>query len=105
MRQQEIRNEALQKYNSYNDEWVKAYFDEYSGGFCVHHKQHKFSKTGDGGKAEKEVGVMLAKYNGKKVEFLPEGEKKGPDVRFDQLTWDIKNGILKLLWKKQRGLK
>jgi len=163
-KQQKVSDEAFQRYHSYNSEWKKEYFDEFSGGFCVYHRQHKFSKTGDGGKAEKAVGIMLAKYNGKRVEFLPEGEKKGPDVRFDELTWDIKyidnanvntirkylldatkadnaifywnkneklndlnneigrllkgqinnlpdiyymgkNGILKLLWKKQRGLK
>ncbi|MDR3187913.1 MAG: hypothetical protein LBT94_01845 [Prevotellaceae bacterium] len=33
---------------------------------------------------------MLAKYNGKQVEFLPEGEMKSPDVAFDNQTWDIK---------------
>ena len=33
---------------------------------------------------------MLAKNNGKQVEFLPEGKKKSPDIKFDNQTWDIK---------------
>jgi hypothetical protein len=33
---------------------------------------------------------MLAKYNGKQVEFLPEDKKKSPDIEFDNQTWDIK---------------
>jgi hypothetical protein len=33
---------------------------------------------------------MLAEYNGKQVEFLSEGEKKSPDIKFDNQTWDIK---------------
>ena len=81
---------ALRKYNSYDSEWEKAYFDEYSGGFNVYHKDHKFTEEGGGGKTEKIVGEILAKYNGKQIEFLPEGGKKSADVRFDNQTWDIK---------------
>jgi len=81
---------AFQKYNSYGDEWKKAYFDELSGGYNVYHIKHNFSKKGGGGNAEKTVGIMLAKYNGKQVEFLPEGGKKSPDIKFDNQTWDIK---------------
>jgi hypothetical protein len=88
--QPEIRKAAAEKYNSYGSDWEKAYFDKYSGGYNVYHKDHKFSPTGGGGEAEKIVGVILAKYNGKQVEFLPEGEKKGPDVSFDNQKWDIK---------------
>jgi hypothetical protein len=33
---------------------------------------------------------MLAKYNSKQVEFLAEVEKKNPDLKFDNQTWDIK---------------
>jgi len=88
--QQEIRKAAIQKYNSYGSEWEKAYFDKFSGGYNVYHKEHKFSQTGGGGEAEIKVGKMLAKYNGKQVEFLAEGVKKGPDVKFDNKTWDIK---------------
>jgi len=85
-----IIKDAIKKYNSYGDEWEKAYFDEKSGGFTVYHKEHQFTKTGGGGEAEKIVGKMLAKYNGKQVEFLPEGEKKSPDIEFDGQKWDIK---------------
>jgi hypothetical protein len=88
--QQEIRKAAAEKYNSYGNEWTKAYFDRYSGGYNVYHKDHKFTKEGGGGEAEKIVGEMLAKYNGKQVEFLPEDGKKSPDVRFDNKKWDIK---------------
>ena len=81
---------AIQKYNSYSSEWEKIFFDKCSGGYNVYHKRHQFASTGGGGEAEKVVGKMLAKYNGKQVEFLPEGEKKSPDVFFDNKTWDIK---------------
>jgi len=86
----EIIKAAIQRYNSYGSEWERAYFDELSGGFNVYHKDHNFAKKGGGGKAEIIVGKMLAKYNGKQVEFLPEGEKKSPDIKFDNNTWDIK---------------
>ena len=85
-----ITQDALKKYNSYGDEWVKAYFDELSGGYNIYHQRHNFAKKGGGGDAEKIVGKMLAKYNGKRVEFLPEGNKKSPDISFDNQTWDIK---------------
>ncbi|MDR2928692.1 MAG: hypothetical protein LBV41_10935, partial [Cytophagaceae bacterium] len=50
-----------------------------------------FSKKGGGGDAEKTVGKMLAKYNGKQVEFFSESSfKKNPDIKFDNQTWDIK---------------
>jgi hypothetical protein len=88
--QPEIRKEALNRYNAYGSEWEKAYFDRHSGGYNVYHEEHKFAKKGGGGEAEKIVGKMLAKYNGKQVEFLPEGEKKSPDIKFDNQTWDIK---------------
>ena len=80
---------ARAKFDSYGSDWEKAYFDEKSGGFNVYHNDHKFSDTGGGGNAEKEVGKMLA-IHGKQVEFLPEGWKKLPDLRFDGKTWDIK---------------
>jgi len=82
---------AMRKYNLYGSEWKKAYFDEFSGGYNVYHKDHQFSKRGGGGEAEITVGKMLAKYNGKQVEFLPEGGKKSPDIKFDDQTWDIKS--------------
>jgi hypothetical protein len=82
---------ARSRYNAYDSkEWDKVYFDEFSGGYNVYHKDHHFAKKGGGGNAEMIVGRMLAKYNGKQVEFLPEGGNKSPDIRFDNQTWDIK---------------
>ncbi|MDR2232466.1 MAG: hypothetical protein LBE56_05000 [Tannerella sp.] len=82
--------EARAKYDSYGNEWEKAYFDKKSGGFNVFHKGHQFSEEGGGGAVEKIVGKILAKYNGKQVEFLPEGKTPMPDIKFDEKTWDIK---------------
>jgi hypothetical protein len=77
--QSEIRKAATEKYNSYDSsDWEEAYFDKYSGGFNVYHKSHQFSNVNGGGEAEKTVGKILAKNNGKQVEFLPEGNKKKP---------------------------
>ena len=86
----QIIQDALKKYNSYGDEWEKVYFDEFSGGFNVYHEKHQFTPIGGGGDAEKKVGKMLAKYNGKQVEFLAEGDKKSADLFFDNKKWDIK---------------
>ena len=86
----ETMKTAVEKYNLYDSEWKKAYFDQDSGGFNVYHHKHNFAKKGGGGAAEIIVGEMLAKCNGKQVEFLPEGEKKSPDIQFDGQTWDIK---------------
>jgi hypothetical protein len=86
-----ILEAAKSRYNAYDSkDWEKAYFDEHSGGFSVYHKRHQFAKTAGGGNAEKIVGKMLAKYNSKQVEFLPEGGSKSPDIKFDGRTWDIK---------------
>ena len=82
--------ESLAKYDSYGDDWSKEYFDELSGGFCVYHKKHQFSAAGGSAEGEKTVGELLAKFSGKHIEFLPEGGKKSPDIKFDGLTWDIK---------------
>jgi hypothetical protein len=81
--------EAKEKYYSYDNDWEKAYFDEKSGGFNVYHKKHRFSPTEGGGDAEVTVGKMLANLS-KQVEFLPELDKKSPDIKFDNQTWDIK---------------
>ena len=83
--------EAKAKYDSYdNNVWIKAGFDENSGGFNVYHIEHDFSETGGGGDAEKKVGEILAKNNGKQVEFLPEGKRMTPDLYFDGQTWEVK---------------
>lgn len=88
----EIRKKSKEKFQSYEGPWTKAYYDEYSGGFNVYHQEHQFTNTQGGGDAEKIVGKMLAKNNGKQVEFLPEnGKGKGvPDLKFDGCTWDVK---------------
>ena len=84
-------NEARAKYDTYDDNvWKKAYFDDETGGYNVYHQWHNFAKKGGGGDAEITVGKILAKNNGKQVEFLPEGGTKSPDVYFDNKTWDIK---------------
>ena len=87
---EKLRKAALQKYNLYGSEWIKAYFDKFSGGYNVYHKKHQFASAGGGGEAEKIVGKLLAKYNGKQVEFLSEGGNKSADLLFDEQTWDIK---------------
>ena len=82
---------AREAFDAYGADWKKAYFDERSGGYYVVHGRHQFSRTGGGGNAELTVGKMLAKYNGKHVEFLPEsGGKNKADFRFDGRTWDVK---------------
>jgi hypothetical protein len=85
----EIIKAALSKYNSYNADWERKYFNQQTGGYNVYHKDHQFSEIGGGGNAETIVGKMLANQ-GKQVEFLPEGGKKSPDFQFDNQTWDIK---------------
>lgn len=88
----DIRKKSKEKYQSYDEEWDRVYFDEFSGGFNVYHQEHQFTNTQGGGDAEKMVGKLLAKNNGKQVEFLPEnGKGKGvPDLMFDDHTWDVK---------------
>lgn len=82
---------ARKEFNEYGPDWKKEYFDERSGGYNVIHRFHQLSKTGGGGEAELTVGKMLAKYNGKQVEFLPEsGGPNRADLRFDGRTWDVK---------------
>lgn len=92
------RMDAKRKYNSYGEEWEKAYFNEENGGFNVYHRSHQFSGTKasgakmSGGEAEKHVGRTLADVSAKQVEFLPEnGKSTGkPDLAFDGHTWDVK---------------
>lgn len=89
---------ARTKFESYDDNWEKEYFNPNNGGFNVYHKKHQFSDvkadgvTMSGGQAEKHVGRLLADKYAKQVEFLPEngdGISK-PDIRFDNQTWDVK---------------
>lgn len=82
---------ARKSFNAYGPDWKKSYFDERSGGYYVVHRLHQFSRTGGGGAAELAVGEMLAKYNGKQVEFLPEsGGNNRADFQFDGMKWDVK---------------
>lgn len=85
------------KYESYNSDWGKVYFNEKTGGYNVCHKSHQFSTVKpkganmSGGEAERHVGRILAD-RGKRVEFLPENGKGvgKPDLNFDESTWDVK---------------
>ena len=89
---------SKRKYNSYDENWDKIYFDEESGGFNVAHVRHQFSDTKapgakmTGGEAERFVGEILARSQSKQIEFLPEnGNSEGkPDLFFDNSTWDVK---------------
>lgn len=90
---------SREKFNSYGEEWEKAYFNEKNGGYNVYHKKHQFANNRaakdskmTGGEAEKYVGRLLADKSAKQIEFLPEnGLATGkPDISFDGLTWDIK---------------
>ena len=101
---------AKQKYDSYDENWNKLYFNEENGGYNVSHKKHQFSRNKgereviingkkvkekskmSGGEAEKYVGRILAEKRGKQIEFLPENGKKEekPDLAFDGKTWDVK---------------
>jgi len=79
----EYIKEARAKFDSYNaDEWIKAGFDEHSGGYCVYHKEHRFDPTKGifgfaRGKYEKFSSKIFMKY-GMRVELSSEeqGENK-----------------------------
>ena len=50
---------AKAKYDSYDsDVWIKAGFDENSGGYSVYHREHQFMEEGGGGAIEKKVGMI-----------------------------------------------
>lgn len=91
--------ESKKKFDSYGEEWKKAYYNEKNGGYNVYHQKHQFANNKaasdskmTGGEAEKFVGKLLADKSAKQIEFLPEnGLATGkPDVSFDSHTWDIK---------------
>ena len=85
------------KYESYNSDWEKVYFNEKTGDYNVCHESHQFSAVKpkganmSGEEAERHVGRILAD-RGKRVEFLPENGKGvgKPDLNFDESTWDVK---------------
>jgi len=98
-----LSNESSQEINAkplevnlcsdqYGPDWLHILQSIQNGGHIVCHKDHNFSKQGNGGYAEKVVGMILAVLNGKRVVFLPEKTRgcKHPDIKFDGLTWDIK---------------
>jgi len=84
---------ALQKYNSYNNEWEKAYFDKFSGGYLVVAKQRieqgNVNKQ-ETRKYEKEYNmcITLAK-NGYEVEFLKMIDRSF-DIYLDGVCADLK---------------
>jgi len=91
--QQKIRKAALQKYNLYGNEWEKAYFDKYYGGFVVVSKQRV--EQGNMNKQEKEkydkeynMCLTLAK-NGYKVEYLMITEGSF-DIYLNGISADLK---------------
>ena len=95
--QQKIIKGAIQKYNSYGNEWEKAYFDEFSGGYVVCHKDHQFDPTigkfgiprGD---YEKNASKVLSKY-GKRIVLESEISEEGiktPDGLLNEVKFDIK---------------
>jgi len=95
-------NEARAKYDAYDtDEWIKAGFDEQSGGYCVYHKEHRFDPTKgifgfERGKYEKFSSKILMKY-GMRVELTSEeqGEneegEKLPDGLLNERKFEIKS--------------
>jgi len=87
----EYIKEAREKYDSYGNEWEKAFFDEKSGGFNVYHKNHQFATTDGGGDAEKREAIT--REVGKMLKLGRIGEM--PDIYYMN-----KRGLLKLFWKK-----
>lgn len=93
MTQQKIRKVADEKYNAYGDEWEKAYYDKFSGGYLVVSKQR--IKQGNINKQEKEkynkeynMCLILAR-NGYRVEYLK--FKEGSfDIYLNGISADLK---------------
>ena len=91
-----IKNQRA-KFDAYDEnEWVKYYFDENSGGFVVYHNDHKFDKKKgafglERGDYERISSKILARY-GKIVELgseAPDG-KKIADGFINGKKFDIK---------------
>ena len=86
----ELLKEAKKIYNSYNSEdWKKTYFDQFSGGYVVTHKGHKFDI--ETGKYEIKTANILAKY-GYRVEMMDESNFKKPqyDINVNGFPTEIK---------------
>jgi hypothetical protein len=94
----ELLKEAKAKYSSYSTvDWIKAGFDEVSGGYRVYHKYHLFDPTigrfgiprGD---YEKNASEVLVRY-GMSVVLLSEKQEyrvKTPDGLLNGILFDIK---------------
>jgi hypothetical protein len=94
----ELIKEAKAQYNAYDSNtWIKAGFDEHSGGYCVYHKLHQFDPTigkfgiprGD---YEKKSASVLMGYG---MSVILESEIKGkgvktPDGLLNGILFDIK---------------
>jgi hypothetical protein len=94
----ELIKEAKTKYNSYNpDYWVKAGFDEFSGGYRVYHKLHQFDPTIgkfgiSRGDYEKNASEVLSKY-GMRVALDSEISERGiktADGLLNGVLFDVK---------------
>jgi len=95
IKQQEIKNVAIQKYISYDRNWEKVYFDEHNGGYFVVDKQRiehsKLSKN-ETEKFEKEYSMcmVLARY-GYKIEMLKESRGfSSPDITINGIMAELK---------------
>ena len=60
--------EAKRNYNSYGEEWEKAYFNEENGGFNVYHKSHQFSKKKGEGPSKNGEKPRKSKMSGGEAE-------------------------------------
>ena len=92
--QPEIIKAAVDKYNSYNNEWEKAYFDKFGGGYVVVNKQRiehsKLSKN-EKAKFDKEYEMSLVFVeNGYQIELLEEIPRiPSPDARINGMLADF----------------
>ena len=104
--QPEIRETALQKYNSYGNEWEKIYFDMFSGGYAVKHKGHKLDPNT--GKFELKTVKLLA-MKGHFVEMMDESNFKKPqyDIKIDDIPTEIKvmNGFRNIHKRAEQAVK
>jgi hypothetical protein len=107
----ELLKEIKEKYDSYStDDWIKVGFDEFSGGYFVYHKEHRFDPTigkfgiprGD---YEMNSAKVLMTY-GMAVVLNSEISKEGiktPDGLLNGLLFDIKgieSGSIKNIKKR-----
>ena len=80
----EYIKEVRTRFNSYHtDEWEKSYFDEYSGGYCVYHKEHKFDpKKGkfgiSRGEYEKRASENLLRCGKTSLQNVKKTDDKSP---------------------------